>query len=371
MKRQVLPLILCLSVTLLLFGCMAEPAPTGASTAASSTQTKGTRQSQAATSTQITSTTRQPETSVETSGDPTDPDYLQPVAFTWKPYVLSELYINLYGEAFVAEFKSMVKAFMAYETTFACSSVEQADAINTAASCCFPLLDMDVYRVEYDDKQNAGVLTYAWPEAEHEAGIRHFEKSVSQFITDCVMKTDDQVTAALALYMAYSQKITYDYAALADDSTADLSAYRGLTEFEGICQTFGPAYAYLCLQMGIDAISAGGLSTDDTAHEWTLVKLDGAYYYMDTTFENGDGGYGLKYFGMTAESRVSAGNYIAKTFNIGDTNEIWGNDIKADNERFAGLRAATYALLNRGLNQVECTGAEGRQWVFSLDGEQE
>ena len=371
MKRQFLSLALCLSVALLLFGCMTGLAPFGASTDTFPTQSEATAQSQAAATTPITSTIRQPETSVETSADPTDPDFLQPVAFTWKPYVLSELYINLYGETFVAEFQSMVEAFMAYETTFTCSSAEQAEAINTAASCCFPLLDMDVYRVEYDEKRNEGILTYAWPEAEHEAGIRHFEKSVSQFITGCVMKTDNQVTAALALYMAYSQKITYDYAALADDSTADLSAYRGLTEFEGICQTFGPAYAYLCLQMGIDAISAGGLSTDDAAHEWTLVKLDGAYYYMDTTFESGEGGYGLKYFGMTTESRVFAGNYIAKTFNIGDTNEIWGNDIVADNERFAGLRTATYALLNRGLNQVECTDAEGRQWVFPLDSEPE
>lgn len=74
--------------------------------------------------------------------------------------------------------------------------------------------------------------------------------------------------------------------------------------------------------MGIDAVTAGGLSTDNTAHEWTLVKLDGACFYMGTTFENDEGDYGLKYFGMTMDYRVNASNYIAKILDIGGTNQI-------------------------------------------------
>ena len=78
--------------------------------------------------------------------------------------------------------------------------------------------------------------------------------------------------------------------------------------------------------MGIEAVSAGGLSADDTAREWTLVRLDNAYFFMDPTFENGKGGHGLKYFGMTTAVCVNAVNYIEQTFNIGECNQIWGSE---------------------------------------------
>ena len=196
--------------------------------------------------------------------------------------------------------------------------------------------------------------------------------TLKDFITDCVMKSDHELTTALALYMSYSASISYDYAALNDDGEdielmPDLSSYRALTSHEGICQSFGPAYAYLCLQMGIDAVAAGGLSTDDTAHEWTLVKLDGSYYYMDTTFENGEGGMGLKYFGMTTADRVAAGNYIEQTFNIGECNEIWGPDITVSDERFSVLRSVSFALLNREYSRIDCTDIDGTEWSFSLE----
>ena len=63
--------------------------------------------------------------------------------------------------------------------------------------------------------------------------------------------------------------------------------------------------------------------------------------YMDPTFENGEGGRGLKYFGMTTADRVNAGNYIEQTFNIGECNQIWGPDITATDERFSTLRSVS------------------------------
>ena len=308
-----------------------------------------------------------PDTTVLAIEETPVPDYQQPVDFTWKPYVLSDIYKELYGDAFVADYKSMVDAFLNYEGTFACSSVEHAEAINTVSSSCFPLLGMDVGFVEYDETKKVGTLSYVWSEEDHNAGIESFKASITQLIKSSVMKSDNELTKTLALYMKYSSIISYDYAAAESDVIVDLSSYRALTAYEGICQSFGPAYAYLCLQMGIDAVTAGGLSTDDTAHEWTLVKLDGSYFYMDTTFENGDGGYGLKYFGMTTADRVNAGNYIAELFNIGQTNQIWGPQIYADDERFSALRSVSYAMLNREQNQIDCTDSDGTEWLFPLE----
>ena len=305
--------------------------------------------------------------SEETTSVTTLPSYLQQVDFTWKPYVMSGLYANLYGDKFTADFKSMVTAFLNYESTFSCSSKDEAEKMNIVASSCFPLLDMDVFSVTCDESAKHGVLTYVWSKEDHMAGIQNFKDSITQFITSCVRKSDDKTTTAMALYMAYSSRITYDYAALGDESNIDLSSYRGLTEYAGICQTFGPAYAYLCLQMGIDAVTAGGLSTEKTAHEWTLVKLDGEYYYMDTTWQNGDGGTGLTYFGLTSKERENAGNFTIAYINIGDTNAIWGNDIAAESDRFDDLHSATYAAFSTDRTKVDCIGADGSQWTFPLD----
>ncbi len=295
------------------------------------------------------------------------PAYKQPVDYIWTPNVLSDVYVELYGDAFEADYNSMIDAFLNYEGTFYCSSAENAEALNTVSSSCFPLLNMDVGYVQYDDTQKVGILAYAWSEEEHRAGIEAFKESTNGLITSSVMKSDNELTTALALYMMFSSIVSYDYAALESDSMVDVSSYRALTSHEGICQSFGPAYAYLCLQMGIDAVAAGGLSTDDTAHEWTLVSLDGSYFYMDTTFENGEGGCGLKYFGMTTSDRANAGNYIAELFNIGDANQIWGPDIDASDERFSSLRKVSYAVLNRRLNQINCTNTDGTEWSFPLE----
>ncbi len=339
MKRLILPLLLCLALAFSLFGCGLK-------------------------------SDNEPDVSEPSAAVSTEkpiPDYEQNVDYSWKPNVLSEIYADIYGETFVTDYGAMIDAFLNYESSFPCASAQNVDAINYAAASCFPLLNMDVTYVQYDETQKTGILEYTMTRQEHFAAIEAFKKAVTVFITQSIKKSDNELTRALALYMNFSSTVSYDYAALDSEAMVDVSPYRALIYHEGICQSFGPAYAYLCLQMGIDAVAAGGLSTDNTAHEWTLVKLDGSNYYMDTTFENGEGGMGLKYFGMTTADRVAAGSYIEKTFNIGECNELWGPEISVGNERFSALRSVTFAVLNRERSRIDCTDIDGTEWSFPLE----
>ena len=113
-------------------------------------------------------------------------------------------------------------------------------------------------------------------------------------------------------------------------------------ELSGICQSFASAYAYLCLQCGIDAVPTSGMTEDYVCHEWALIELDGNYYYVDPTYENGNGGKGLQYFGITSDQRQSVDGYITEYDNIGNTNTIWGKDIDISNKRFANLWDIVY-----------------------------
>ena len=47
----------------------------------------------------------------------------------------------------------------------------------------------------------------------------------------------------------------------------------------------------------------------DAAHEWTLVKLNGNYYRVDPTYEEGYGGEGLLFFEMTNDRRAFFQNF--------------------------------------------------------------
>jgi len=59
-----------------------------------------------------------------------------------------------------------------------------------------------------------------------------------------------------------------------------------------VCQGYANATQYLLTLLGIPAVVVTGTAEGDT-HAWNLVQLDGAYYFMDTTWGNatysGDG----------------------------------------------------------------------------------
>ena len=59
-------------------------------------------------------------------------------------------------------------------------------------------------------------------------------------------------------------------------------------EGTGICACFARAFATLCTMSGIDCIYiSGDVTGDDRGHAWNMVKLDGKWYYVDTTWDEG------------------------------------------------------------------------------------
>ena len=74
-----------------------------------------------------------------------------------------------------------------------------------------------------------------------------------------------------------------------------------------VCQGYANATQYLLTLLGIPAVVVTGTAEGDT-HAWNLVQLDGAYYFMDTTwgnssYNNGASGMGTfinyNYFAVT------------------------------------------------------------------------
>lgn len=319
------------------------------------------------------------ETSIEqsplASGDilpvisfPEADDTPQPLNFTWKPHVFSDIYLKVYGEEMEQTLYAMVDAVMTGTESFSCPDEETMYNIKTVSDVCFPPYTALVSGIYF--KEGTVHLTYTHDNEQREKILDQFIKQVTTIIQSAVMEGDSPEVAAISIYHTYSGMIVYDYSAIDNDVFVDVSSYRALTELGGICQSFAPAYAYLCLQNDIDAVNTGGMNESFAAHDWTLLMLNGKYYYADPTFENGYGGQGLRCFGMTAAQRELEGGFIAENYNIGNTNELWGRDIDVTDERFSALWDASWVdsmqRTNDGL-QIQCLRADGTQFEFIVE----
>lgn len=111
-------------------------------------------------------------------------------------------------------------------------------------------------------------------------------------------KYDDDYTKALAAYEYIIDTTEYDtetadiiiskskYDPLTDDSQCIVSVF---VEHYSVCAGYSAAYQYLLRRMGIFSTSIiGTVKNAETGvtynHEWSLLKLDGDYYYTDITW---------------------------------------------------------------------------------------
>lgn len=249
-----------------------------------------------------------------------------PVDFEWNPHVFGETMCSIFGDDGEQDFYTMVDAVMAGEETFTYRNEMVMWNLDLLSAFLFPPYWVLVSEIAFEN--GTATITYKVDAAERERILSEFGERIIQLVEADVMENDNEIMKSIALYHDYCRRVNYDY-----EFAEDVSTYRAIMEYGGICQSFAGAYAYLCQQCGIDAVPITGVS-GDVAHEWTLVNLEGEYYHMDLTFENGLGAEGLRYYGMTTMQRECDG-YLIQDFNV--MNEWWGEDVVATDDRFEPL----------------------------------
>ena len=123
----------------------------------------------------------------------------------------------------------------------------------------------------------------------------------------------------------------------------------------GICQEYAAAYAYLLLQVGIDADVVGG-GNDDTAHAWNIVRIDNQYYYMDTTSQSGYMSYPLYFFGMTIDDYAQLSGFPAESHTVGGTSMIKVNYNDVSDGRFEELRKCNFYDIDHDNHTIRYSG---------------
>lgn len=358
MNRKLPITAVMLSVLIILSSCGMTTKPSETSTA-SATSSAGSSSAEAAI----------------TEGSTVEPFHMD---HTFNPHCLSQIYVDKYGEQFKEDYFKYCDAILAGADSVECSKPLWMNLFQSISRVNLPIVSEYCYNSdEYFGAVGDGVyeLTYSIPKDEYLKKVDEFKSRVENLIERAVLADDSELEKALALYISESARIDYDYDAMGNVSFRSeegygISPYRAIMTDKGICQETAGCYAYLLLQVGIDAITCGGITKDSSAaHEWTLVKLDGKYYHCDPTYQCSEK-FSVNYFGMNDAEREKQGDWDMPYNNIGDTNEIWQPDFPPfDDSKFEQFWTCYNCLLDREENKIFCydnSGTEDANY-FTLD----
>ena len=295
------------------------------------------------------------------------PERETPAAFTWDPHTDSAYLEEYMGQERLERYHSWVDALLAGEERVPCDDWEDLDVLTGTLRATFPPFTALVE--DYSMDEEGVVLTYTGTPEEREALLTAFAGRMETLVEASVREGDTPLMAALALYHDFAASVVYDEAGMEDNYEGDLSTYQGIMEGTGICQTFAPAWAYLAMAVGLDCIGVGGLDdVEENAHDWAAFRLDGEDFFADPTFENGEGGQGLRYFGMTADQRAASG-YPLENVSVGWNMADGGDLHHLTDPRFAPLwEAAQVQEIRRpGENmELDCLDDRGDQFTLVI-----
>lgn len=123
--------------------------------------------------------------------------------------------------------------------------------------------------------------------------------SVAQDFTNKI-KDKSTYEKELAIHNFVCSKITY----VKDESLNNIrDCYGGLVLGRGVCSAYADSFNLLCYLSGIESGSVEAVSDENSLHEFNYVILNGRYYFVDCTFDDGaasniNQGIGLYYFNV-------------------------------------------------------------------------
>ena len=146
------------------------------------------------------------------------------------------------------------------------------------------------------------------------------------------------------------EKVTYMYSYLTKTVEYEMGDYYGLESGEEdwnlvydtlithktVCAGYAEALYYMCNYAGIDCIIVDGWINDyyTGGHAWNAIKIDGKYYYFDSTW---DAEYPMEYYSYFGVSRKNLNNDIYHHFNV-----EWKNGVPECNENISPAYWAAY-----------------------------
>ena len=204
--------------------------------------------------------------------------------FEFNPHVYSAQLAKTVPQEHWDALYSLCDALRAGETTFKCADEKAYKWVTdvTIMCCLFPAAGLQ-FNAESSDgspafENGTGKITYKTDIDEWKKREADFEAMIVDIINSTVEKDDTDFEKALKLYLYVAKNYTYEHEVVQWDNYV----YKTFVKKTGQCINFAAVYAYLLMQVGVDALPCG--TYDGLCHAWTYVTINGKGYHIDTTW---------------------------------------------------------------------------------------
>ena len=131
---------------------------------------------------------------------------------------------------------------------------------------------------------------------------------IADMPSDCV--SDYDKVLYLYRYLTDNVRYAYDFEYPAGEdyyTYAQNLYYDTLISHKTVCAGYGMTFAWLCELAGLEAFPASGQYGATESHLWTMVKVDGGYYWFDPTWDEGVYPEYFLYFGISDKEMEERG----------------------------------------------------------------
>lgn len=235
-------------------------------------------------------------------------------------YMVSKETLYRFDNDFINFYLEFVDAFLNYKTSIKCPNKNYADFLFSILDYQFPVFYADgIYDFSKVYDKDSKTINWSYSsnsKTEHDKLINNFLVEANKLLEGVKVEQSDNKKAQI-IYHNLSKVITYNYEAL--DNFKNTESYYVYVNHSGICHSFAYTYNQLLTQVGIEStIAIGQAKGASIGHAWSVIKIDGTYYFADPTYEifYKNGAF-YKYFGMGIKERESTNEYYEDNIVIG------------------------------------------------------
>lgn len=122
------------------------------------------------------------------------------------------------------------------------------------------------------------------------SGSYTMDKETALEYKNAIEESAEEILAGIGKDAGDYEKVKYVYETIIGSTDYDLAApdnqnvYSVFVNHRSVCQGYAKATQYLLNKLGVESTLVLGTVDTGEGHAWNLVKVDGDYYYVDTTW---------------------------------------------------------------------------------------